>query len=312
MNLLKLYENYLQLIKEAGIVGHVDLIKKIFITYFANGHMLIEGPPGTGKTLIASTFAKYLNKQFKRIQFTSDMIPSDIIGGNIYNPKDQSFTFFEGPLFSDVILADEINRTPPRTQSALLEAMEERQVSIEGKTHKLDPHFMVLATQNPLEFEGVFSLPEAQVDRFLMKVDIDHLNEEDEVHLLDQKLKSIDLTPKISEFKFDKTLISEEIVKVQFSKEILSYIVRIISKTRQSSDFEYGSSFRGTLGLANCSRIAAILSGREFVTPDDVKFVAYDCLNHRVRFTSEIDFNNKSDVRSYFDNFLNSISISSL
>lgn len=271
------------------LFGSENLIDLLMIAFFAKGHVLIEGPPGTAKTLCAKLMAHVISKSFKRIQFTSDMLPGDILGAHIYSPNTNSFDFIKGPIFADFILADEINRTPPRTQSALLEAMEEKQISSEGKQFKLSHDFFVLATQNPHDFDGTFPLPEAQLDRFLFKLKTNHAPREVELEVLDKITKGV-LPPNLSELetvKLDWDSIDREISSVTIDKSILSYISEILAETRSSDLLSDGSSVRGGIALIKCARIMALLKDRDYVIPDDIKELAIPTLQHRIRLSSD-------------------------
>lgn len=269
--------------------GHSELLELILIAYLARGHVLVEGPPGTGKTLVAKLFAHKLARSFKRIQFTSDLLPGDILGSHVYSPSNGSFRFIPGPIFSDVVLADEINRTPPRTQSALLEAMEERQVTIEGECMPLSPSFFVIATQNPLEMEGTFPLPEAHVDRFLFKVKIGHADRKTEQRLL-ASILSGQLPPQfggISSMNCSFEEADREIESVRVDPVLLEYTAELLEHTRTSHMLAHGSSIRGGIALIKAARIKALLDGRSFVIPDDIKYFCRYTLPHRVRPSTE-------------------------
>lgn len=267
------------------ILGNTALIDHLIIAFFSRGHVLIEGPPGTAKTLTTKLLSRVLAKSFKRIQFTSDMLPADILGAHIYSPAKQGFDFIKGPIFGDFILADEINRTPPRTQSALLEAMEERQVTIEGTQYPLSPDFFVVATQNPQDFEGTFPLPEVQMDRFLFKLVQDHASSSIEVELLSKILDGT-LPPdfdKIPVLTLDRSIIDEETRQVNVDNSIIHYISEIIRATREHPVLTTGSSIRGGIALARSARIYALMAGRQYVIPDDIKILATCSLRHRIK-----------------------------
>ena len=290
MNSLKEFREKIQAsLNTDYILGSEEMIDFLLIAWLARGHVLIEGPPGTGKTLSAKAFSKLLSRTFKRVQFTSDMLPAEIIGSHIYQPNSQSFKFMPGPIFADYVLADEINRTPPRTQSALLEAMEERQVTSEGQRFDLSGDFFVIATQNPQDFEGTFPLPEAQMDRFLFKLVVSHADAKIDSLIIRKNLDgSIDpaLTG-LSSVAFDRKKFDEEIQRVTVDDSVLAYISRILELSRSHPMLSIGSSVRGGLALARCARISAALGGRDFVTPDDVKQLAVPSLRHRIRTTPE-------------------------
>lgn len=271
------------------LFGSEDLLNLLMIAYFAKGHVLIEGPPGTAKTLCAKLMAHVISKSFNRIQFTSDMLPGDILGAHIYSPNTNTFDFIKGPIFADFILADEINRTPPRTQSALLEAMEEKQISSEGKQFKLSHDFFVIATQNPHDFDGTFPLPEAQLDRFIFKLKTTHSSQAVEVEIL-EKITNGTLPPNLSQLettKLDWQNIDKEISSVSIDRSIFTYISDILAATRNNPLLSDGSSVRGGIALIKCARIMAILKNRDFVIPDDIKELAVPTLQHRIRLSSD-------------------------
>jgi MoxR-like ATPase len=279
------------------LLGNEDLIDFLFIAWLARGHVLIEGPPGTGKTLSAKVLSHLLSRSFKRIQFTSDMLPADIIGSHIFQPAKGSFEFLRGPVFADCILADEINRTPPRTQSALLEAMEERQVTVEGQRFELSPDFFVMATQNPQDLEGTFPLPEAQTDRFLFKLVLTHADLKTDASVMRGILEGT-LPPPFAELKaveYDRGAIEREISQIRVDESLLDYIARILKLTRSHPLLSVGSSVRGGIALAKAARIVASIAGRDFVTPDDVKFLAPHVLRHRIRITPEAQMAGESE-----------------
>ncbi len=281
-----------------SIVGQEQLIERLILVLLANGNMLLEGLPGLAKTRAIKTLAGELDCGLSRIQFTPDLLPSDITGTEIYQPEtEEKFIFQKGPIFSNLILADEINRAPAKVQSALLEAMEERQVSVAGSTYKMDPLFMVLATQNPVEQEGTYPLPEAQMDRFLMHVNIDYPDDNSELEILrlvrtEQKKvenSSEKLSPKVI---FDAR---EEIAEIKISESMEKYIVSIISASRYPEKYseelakwiDFGASPRGSIAIDRCSRTHAWMNGKEFVTPDDIRAVVHDCLRHRLILSYE-------------------------
>lgn len=266
------------------IVGKKDVMELILMGMIAGSHILIEDYPGLAKTLMAKSFAKAFNLDFKRIQFTSDMLPSDITGSYILNRVTSQFEFRKGPIFANIILADEINRAPPRTQSALLEAMQERQVTVERQTFFLEKPFIVLATQNPIEYEGTYPLPEAELDRFIMKISIGYPTIDEEVEILrrrvDRKKDDVDVNPVAS--KEDLIYLQSLAEEVYVSDDIKRYIAAIVQYTRKSPEVEVGASVRGSLAILKLARAKALIEGRKFVLPDDVKYVAIPALRHRL------------------------------
>jgi MoxR-like ATPase len=266
-----------------AIVGMEDAIEALIVCLLAEGHLLLEGPPGLAKTYLVKSFARALDLSFSRIQFTSDLLPSDVTGSVVYDRSTSQFVFRRGPVFANVVLADEINRGPPRTQSALLEVMQERQVTVEGVSYPLPRPFMVIATQNPIEFEGTFPLPEAEMDRFLMRVIVTYPSREEEVMVL--RLKQFQgEEPEVSPVA-DAQSIAEAIrytASVYVDESIMNYIVDIVRRTRELPDVLIGGSTRAEVALMYAARAKAAISGYRFVTPDHVKSVAPLVLNHRI------------------------------
>ncbi len=268
------------------IVGQDEMINLLLAGMFAGGHVLIEGVPGIAKTLTVNLLAKTMNLDFKRIQFTPDLMPADVTGTNIFNMKTSEFEFRHGPVFANFVLIDEINRSPAKTQAALFEVMEEQQVTIDGYTHSLPSPFMVMATQNPIEQEGTYKLPEAQQDRFLFRIKMKYPSVEEELRIL-QRFESdfsqdiindVTTVMSIAEIYECKRLVQ----KVRIKDELLGYIANIIDHTRHTSDLFLGASPRASLAIVKTSKALAAMQGRDFVTPDDIRFVAFPVLNHRV------------------------------
>lgn len=268
---------------EKVMVGKRGTIEKIIICLISGGHVLIEDVPGVGKTVLVHSIAKSINCDFKRIQFTPDLLPSDIIGVSIYNQKTGEFEFKKGPIMGQIILADEINRTSPKTQASLLEAMEEHQITVDGVTYKLKEPFMVLATQNPMEYEGTFPLPEAQLDRFMMKVNIGYPDETSELNML-KRFKEINPLTELKPVASTEDIIriKNEVKSVMVNSGVEMYILSIVRSTRENDKILLGASPRASLNLYRASQGRAILKGRDFVTPDDVKYVSKSVLSHRI------------------------------
>lgn len=287
------------IIAEVGkaVVGQEDSVEKLVIALFSGGHVLLEGPPGTAKTLMAQSFARALNLDFGRIQFTPDLMPGDILGANLFNFQTSSFTLTKGPIFCELLLADEINRTPPKTQAALLQAMQEREITIDGDTYGLSPRFTVVATQNPIEQQGVYPLPEAQLDRFLFKLAIGYPDAAEEKRIVAAHgglFTKIDATSFGVEPVTDAESIAaaiETVSKVTLVDEIVGYIVDIVRATRESPDLESGASPRAASLLARAACARAALHGRDYTIPDDVKLLAPSVLRHRMILSpsAEID-----------------------
>lgn len=268
---------------EKVIVGKRQTTETIVVGLLCQGHVLIEDVPGVGKTVLARSLAKSLGCSFNRLQFTPDMLPSDVTGVSIYNQSKRVFEFHPGPVFAQIVLVDEINRATPKTQAALLESMEEKQVTVDGITHPLPSPFMVLATQNPIEYEGTFPLPEAQLDRFLLRVRLGYPNQMDEIEILErQQLKHpIELLGAVISVE-ELQEVMQEIKKIYVSKPVKRYVVDLVNRTRQSADVYLGASPRGSLALFRTGQAVAALAGRDFVLPDDIKSLAVPVLAHRV------------------------------
>jgi len=265
------------------IIGKDDTLELTIMAFLCQGHILIEDVPGVGKTMLARSMAKSLGCSFKRIQFTPDMLPSDVTGVSIYNQSTKDFEFRPGPLMAQIILGDEINRATPKTQSALLEAMEERQMTVDGTTYSLPVPFMVMATQNPIEYEGTFPLPEAQLDRFLMRIDLGYTSLSNEIKILEKQQlvhPIVELRPVVT---IEEILQAQETVKqIHVSEPVKQYIVRMVRETREHPDVYLGSSPRGSLGLFRSGQARAALDGRNYVLPEDVKYLAPNVLPHRL------------------------------
>jgi MoxR-like ATPase len=277
------------------IVGKDEVIKKMLAAFLSSAHVLINDVPGVGKTMLARSFAISLGLNFNRVQCTPDLTPSDITGFNVLDPRTGQFSFKKGVLFADVLLVDEINRATPRTQSALLQAMAEKQVSIDGMTYQLSEHFFVIATQNPVEFEGTFPLPEAQLDRFAICLSLGYLEKEQEVQLLKrlQKTHPIESLEPVCE-PDELSRMKEFVKEVYVDDSVMDYAVRIVARTRSHPDVALGASPRGTIALVHLSRALAAMSERNFVLPDDVKSIALDVLAHRLILKPEARLMRKS------------------
>jgi len=273
------------------IIGQENFIELLITAFLANGHVLIEGVPGVAKTLTAKLFAKTLKTDFSRIQFTPDLMPSDVLGTSVLNPKTTEFEFKPGPIFSNIVLIDEINRAPAKTQAALFEVMEERQITIDGTRYPMKPPFMVLATQNPIDQEGTYALPEAQLDRFLFKIKVDYPKPEEEIQILQSHHQrkgakaDADITPVLSPEKLQELQI--QIQKVLVEEKLLNYIAQLVIKTRNHPHLYLGASPRASIAVMNASKAMAAIQGRDFVIPEDIKKVLVPVLAHRVILSPE-------------------------
>lgn len=273
------------------IVGQDEMVELLIAAVLADGHVLIEGVPGVAKTLAARLLARTVSADFARIQFTPDLMPSDILGTSVFNPKTTAFEFKQGPIFSNLVLIDEVNRAPAKTQSALFEVMEERQVTVDGRTYPLPPPFLVFGTQNPLEHEGTYRLPEAQLDRFLFKIDVGYPSEEDEVRILTghhagHDPRHLDLVQPVLSAG-DVVAYQAKVRQVHVEEPLLRYIARLVQQTRNHPSLYLGGSPRASLALMNGAKALAAMVGRDFIIPEDVQRVAYPVLRHRLLLTPE-------------------------
>lgn len=295
----RLFDDVVQQIGKV-VIGQMELVEGVVVALFAEGSVLIEGPPGLGKTLLVNVLSKTVSCQFRRVQFTPDLMPSDLTGHSIYDMKQQAFTFNQGPVFTNILLTDEINRSPPKTQSALLEVMQEQQVSVDGKTHVLQRPFLVIATQNPIEQEGTYPLPEAQVDRFMFKLLVDYPPPADEVDILGHYASGKD-PRRLGDFNLEAVLKSEDVLAIQqavkgviVEPKVLRYIVDILDASRKWGSVTIGPSPRAGVNMLLASRTLAACRGRDFVTPDDIKELAPWILRHRLRLRPEAELEGES------------------
>lgn len=296
LELIRNWRNRVETQLRRVFVGQDDLVRGILLSLISGGHVLLESVPGLGKTLLVRSLGRILGCQFRRIQFTPDMMPSDLTGTPIFDESKGDFRFRPGPVFTQILLADEINRAPAKTHAALLEIMQESSVSVDGTTYRLEPPFIVLATQNPIETEGTYPLPEAQLDRFIMKLMINYPSAEEELRILRLHLNGAD-TDLHPETLLETVTSSEEILEIQklcFSRvkvedRILNYINNLVRKSRQWPSFDLGASPRASVAMLRLSRVAAALEGRDFVLPDDVQEICPPVLRHRVRLTPEAE-----------------------
>ncbi len=278
------------------VVGQEEVVESVLISFMCDGHVLLEGAPGLAKTLLVRALGKVFDLNFTRVQFTPDLMPSDITGVSIYQPNEGSFKFTHGPIFTNLLLADEINRAPPKTQAAMLESMQEKQVSIESKVYQLPLPFLVLATQNPIEQEGTYPLPEAQVDRFMFKIIIDYPTEDEEIEIVHRFTAGQDPYDLLE--KLEPIINQNEIIQIQrlvrekiaLSDELMRYIVRLSATTRESEEVTLGASPRASLWLAIGAKAHALMNGRDYVNPGDIQRVAKDILRHRVSVSPEWQF----------------------
>ena len=276
------------------VIGQANLVKQLLVALLSGGHVIIEGVPGTGKTLLVKVLSKLITADFRRVQLTPDILPSDILGTNIFDLNSRNFILKKGPIFTEILLADEVNRTPPKTQAALLEAMEEQQITLDGETMLLPPLFWVIATQNSLEFEGTYPLPEAQLDRFLFKLVVNYPTKEAERQMLinaQQGFKDLDLIKAIATVE-DILELRKQVQDIQVENNILDYLLNVVERSRKHPDLFLGASPRAAVAWLNATKASACLSGRDYVIPDDVKEVAVPLLRHRLLLKPEAQLDN--------------------
>lgn len=290
------------------IVGKEEAIQLIFTSFLCSGHVLLEDVPGTGKTMLLRAFAKTVGSGFKRIQFTPDLLPSDLTGINFYNQKSGEFEFREGPLFTNMVLADEINRATPRTQSSLLEAMEEHQITVDGITYPMAEPFFVMATQNPVESYGTFPLPEAQLDRFFMKLSLGYMTREQEMEVLGRRKPAAELLLELEPVFTPQEIaeLKQEFLQVRMEKDVLGYLMDIVERTRKESRFVTGVSTRGAIALYKASQVTAAFSGRDYVMPEDILKMAPHVLSHRILSRGSESF---EDAKKYLNRLLEEIPV---
>ena len=290
---LTIYQNITTHLEKI-ITGQAHAIRKLLAAFASGGHVLLEDLPGTGKTTLAKALAQSLQMDFQRIQFTPDLLPSDILGVSIFDQRSQNFRFHKGPVFSEILLVDEINRASPRTQSALLEAMGEKQVSIDGKRHPLNESFFVIATQNPIEFHGTYPLPEAQMDRFAMRFSLGYVSAEEEVAILSAQQQSINIS-KACASQDDIDTLKQAVQAVRISEELKRYIVDLVGATRTAAGVQMGASPRASLTLMKAAQALALFDGMAFVTPEQIQEIAVPVIAHRLKIDSQAHFSGMSE-----------------
>lgn len=293
---LIIYQNITTHLKKI-ITGQTHAIRKLLAAFASGGHVLLEDLPGTGKTTLAKTLAQSIQMDFQRIQFTPDLLPSDILGVSIFDPQSQHFRFHKGPIFAEILLADEINRASPRTQSALLEGMGERQVSIDGKKHLLSDSFFVIATQNPIESHGTYPLPEAQMDRFAMRFSLGYVSAEEEVAILSTQQQQLTNIPKACASQDDIQTLKQAVQAVRISEELKRYIVDLVGATRTATGVQMGASPRASLALMKAAQALALFDDMAFVTPEHVQEIAVPVIAHRLKIDSQAHFSGLSGER---------------
>lgn len=307
------YDNLIKSLQDniaLAVFGKQDVIRQCLIALFAGEHVLLEDVPGVGKTLIAQALAKSVHGEFHRIQFTPDLLPADIVGSSIYDQGSQSFRFSKGAIFANILLADEINRTTPRTQSAMLEAMNEHQVSMDGETYPLPNPFMVIATENPMEYEGTYPLPESQLDRFLLRISVGYPDREDELNVLrtHQISKPIDsLRPVLSCEQIVE--IQQEVARIRVDESINRYILDFVEATRNNDEILVGVSTRGAIALSRAAQAFALIEGRDYVIPDDIKTLAVPVCAHRVMSKTYLHGNQRETVEAVVERIVESIDV---
>ena len=301
-NFILLQHKIESVLDECGkiIIGQQEMLELILICILSDGHILLEGVPGIAKTLAAKSVAKTIDADFSRIQFTPDLMPTDILGTSVFNMKESEFIFKKGPIFSNMILIDEINRAPAKTQSALFEVMEEKQISYDGEHYILEEPFVVIATQNPIEQEGTYRLPEAQLDRFLMKIILEYPSKKEEILILD-RFKNVSGPPDVSVLtsvlsKADIIEIKAALTQVYIKDDIISYIADLVGETREHSKVYLGASPRASLALMRTSKVVALMAGRNFVIPEDIQYVAPHVLNHRLILTPDAEMEGQTSL----------------
>ncbi|MCR5312738.1 MAG: MoxR family ATPase [Bacteroidaceae bacterium] len=303
MDIAEISDKVQQMKDEIGniIVGQNDVVDLVMTCVLADGHILLEGVPGVAKTFLAKIISKLIDAKFSRIQFTPDLMPSDVLGTTVFNMKTSEFDFHAGPVFGNMILVDEINRAPAKTQAALFEAMEERQITVDGETYKMDSPYTIIATQNPVEQEGTYRLPEAQLDRFMMKISVGYPNVDEGLEILrrhQQKANFTDissLSPVLT--KENVLYLRQQAANVVIDDSLLRYIVEIVEQTRISRAVFLGASPRATVAILKCSKAYAVINGRDFVTPDDIKYIAPYVLQHRIILTAEAEMEGYTPIK---------------